>query len=153
MSLCQLQLSLQFARDLEPSDKALLKSILTRARVTRWLRHALADDAEFAVRIVGTEEGRALNLAYRNKDYATNVLTFDYSREPLVADLVLCGPVVLQEAAAQGKSPEAHFTHLLIHAALHAQGWEHEDSAAQAREMEAYEIDLLAALGVANPYA
>ena len=153
MSLCQLQLSLQFARDLDPNIKTELKTLLSRARVSRWLRHAMADDGEFTVRIVGEAEGRALNLSYRQKDYATNVLTFDYSREPLVADIVLCAHVVAAEAQAQRKTLEAHFAHLLVHAALHAQGWEHETNAADAQEMEAYEIEILAELGFPNPYA
>jgi probable rRNA maturation factor len=80
------------------------------------------------------------------------VLTFDYSREPLLADIVLCAPVVASEAKAQGKSLEAHFAHLLVHAALHAQGWEHETNAEDAREMEAYEVSILAELGYPNPY-
>lgn len=152
MSLCQLHLSLQFARDLDPRVKTELKSLLSRARVSRWLRHAMADDGEFTVRIVGEAEGRELNKSYRQKDYATNVLTFDYSREPLVADIVLCAPVVAQEAQLQRKTLEAHFAHLLVHAALHAQGWEHETNAADAQEMEAYEIEILAVLGYPNPY-
>ena len=152
MSLCQLQLSLQFARDLDGATKAELRSLLSRARVRKWLRHALADEGEFTVRVVGEVEGRALNLSYRQKDYATNVLTFDYSREPLLADIVLCAPVVASEAKAQGKSLEAHFAHLLVHAALHAQGWEHETNAEDAREMEAYEVSILAELGYPNPY-
>ena len=105
------------------------------------------------MRIVGEEEGRALNLAYRQKDYATNVLTFDYAQEPVVmADLVLCAPVVAREAKEQGKTLAAHYAHLLVHGTLHAQGWDHETSAADAEEMEAYEIEILAGLGVKNPY-
>ncbi|HXC58427.1 MAG TPA: rRNA maturation RNase YbeY, partial [Steroidobacteraceae bacterium] len=84
---------------------------------------------------------------------ATNVLTFDYAREPVVmADLVLCGPVVEREAREQRKSLQAHYAHLLIHGMLHAQGYEHEGSEGAALEMEALEILLLASLGFANPY-
>ena len=152
MSLCQLELSLQFARDLDATTKVELKALLSRARVGKWLRHAMADDGEFTVRIVGEAEGRALNLSYRQKDYATNVLTFDYSRDPLQADIVLCAPVVANEAKVQGKSLEAHYAHLLVHAALHAQGWEHETNADDARAMEGYEISILTELGYPNPY-
>lgn len=129
------------------------RSLLTRARVARWIGGALARPGEFTVRIVGEAEGRALNLQYRHKDYATNVLTFDYAREPVVAaDLVLCGPVVQREAQEQGKTLEQHYAHLLLHGALHAQGYEHETNERDALEMEALEILLLGALGYPNPY-
>lgn len=141
-----LALSLQFA-DRRHRD------VLPRHRVARWLRAALEAPAEIAVRVVGEEEGRALNLAYRGQDHATNVLTFDYQRSPVVvADLVLCAPVVAREAAQQGKALEAHYAHLLIHGALHAQGHDHV-RAAQARRMEAAERALMRGLGLADPYS
>ena len=151
MALNQLNLSLQFGQF---DGVAAHRAALPRAKVTRWIRHALADDAEITVRVVGEAEGRALNLSYRQKDYATNVLTFDYSQAPLVtADLVLCAPVVAQEALDNGKTLADHYAHLLVHGALHAQGWDHETSEQDADDMEAYEIEILAELGIANPYA
>ncbi|MCA0242787.1 MAG: rRNA maturation RNase YbeY [Proteobacteria bacterium] len=140
-----LQLSLQFA---DPRHRA----ELPRHHVRRWMRAALQAPAQIAVRIVGEDEGRALNRDWRRKDYATNVLTFDYEREPLVlADLVLCAPVVEREAAAEGKPLQAHYAHLLVHGVLHAQGWDHE-RAADARRMEARESEIVQALGFADPY-
>ncbi len=134
-------------------DAARHRALLTRARVKRWVGQALAGPGEIAVRIVGEAEGRALNAQFRGKDYATNVLTFDYARTPVVmADLVLCGPVVAREAREQGKTLEAHYAHLLVHGALHAQGYDHETGERDALEMEALEILLLAALGYPNPY-
>ena len=126
---------------------------LPRHRVERWVRAALEMPAQVTVRIVGEAEARALNRDYRGKDYATNVLTFDYAREPTVlADLVLCAPVLEREAKEQGKTLEEHYAHLLVHGALHAQGYEHETNERDALEMEALEVLLLEALGYANPY-
>jgi probable rRNA maturation factor len=150
MPLNTLQLSLQFGA---LADAAPHRAALPRHKVARWIRHALATDAEITVRIVDLEEGRTLNRDYRKKDYATNVLTFDYTQEPVVtADLVLCAPVVEKEAREQGKTLQAHYAHLLVHGTLHAQGWDHETSQADADAMEAYEIEILAGLGLPNPY-
>ena len=148
MALNQLTLSLQFARDATQH-----RAQLPRHKVARWIRHALAMDAEITVRIVGAEEGQQLNRDYRHKDYATNVLTFDYQQEPTVAaDLVLCAPVVEREAREQNKTLEEHYVHLLVHGILHAQGWDHETSDEDAREMEAYETAIMEELGFADPY-
>ena len=150
MALPQLQLSLQFA---DIPDAAQHRAALPRHAVRRYLRHALVLDAEITVRIVGQEEGLALNSSYRKKAYATNVLTFDYAQAPLVlADLVLCAPVIAKEAQEQGKTLAAHYAHLLVHGCLHAQGWDHETSLKAAHAMEAHEVAILARLGFANPY-
>ena len=141
----ELRLSLQ-----QPDGRH--RAVLARHRVARWIRAALETPAQLTVRIVDEDEGRALNRDYRGRDYATNVLTFDYQRGPVVmADLVLCAPVVAREALEQHKPLEAHYAHLVIHGALHAQGWDHEQ-AADARRMEALEVQVLQGLGYADPY-
>jgi probable rRNA maturation factor len=143
--MAALQLSLQFA------DKS-HRDLLPRGHVAQWLRTALGQPAHITVRIVGSEEGQALNRDYRQKDYATNVLTFDYEREPVVvADLVLCAPVVAQEALAQGLDLQAHYAHLLVHGALHALGFDHVTKA-QAKVMEPMESTILVGLGFDDPY-
>ncbi len=150
MALAKLQLSLQFG---DVSDAPRHRQALPRHFVMRCIRHALDAEAEITVRIVNAEEGRALNNSYRGKDYATNVLTFDYAQSPVVmADLVLCAPVVAQEAKQQIKTLAAHYAHLLVHGALHAQGWDHETSQKDAHAMEAREVEILAGLGLRNPY-
>ena len=150
MALKQLQLSLQFG---DIPHKVRHRTALPRHFVARCIRHALALDAEITVRIVGEEEGRELNKGYRKKDYATNVLTFDYAQEPVVmADLIICAPVIEQEAQEQGKALEAHYAHMLVHGTLHAQGWDHIKKK-EAEAMEAREREILAQLGFADPYA
>ena len=142
----ELTLSLQFA---DPRHRALLP----RHKVQRWLCAALQSPAEITVRIVDDAEGQALNRDYRSKDYATNVLTFDYAQEPLVmADLVLAAGVVEREAAELGLPIADHYAHLLVHGALHAQGWDHEVDD-EALEMEAEETAILARLGLHDPYS
>ena len=150
MALKNLQLSLQFGKI---DEAAKHRAALSRHSVRRWIRHALGSDAEITVRIVGLEEGQALNRDYRQKDYATNVLTFDYTEAPLVtADLVLCAPVVAKEAKDNKKTLRDHYAHLLVHGTLHAQGYDHETSTADADAMEAREVIILTRLGIKNPY-
>jgi len=151
MALPHLTLSLQFACDAVQASNH--RAALPRYKVARWIRHALAIDGEITVRIVGSAEGEQLNHAYRHKDYATNVLTFDYQHSPVVvADLVLCAPVVEREAHALSIPLQAHYAHLLVHGTLHAQGWDHETSSLDAEIMEARESAILQGLGFANPY-
>ncbi len=147
--LPELTLSLQFSA---VAKADLHRAALPRHLVKKWIRHALQTDAEITVRIVDAEEGQSLNREYRKKDYATNVLTFDYAQEPVVsADLVLCAPVVAQEAKEQKKTLQAHYAHLIVHGTLHAQGWDHElDEDAQVMELR--ETEIMARLGFKNPY-
>jgi len=146
MSLPELSLSLQFA---DPRHKA----HLPRHKVARWIRNALELPGEITVRIVDAEEGQQLNREFRSKDYATNVLTFDYSHEPVVtADLVICAEVVEREAKEAGLDLAAHYAHMLVHGTLHAQGYDHEEDD-EAACMEARESELMQALGFADPYA
>jgi len=141
----ELSLSLQFA---DPRHRALLP----RHKVQRFIRAALELPGEITVRIVDAEEGRALNREYRSKDYATNVLTFDYSHEPVVgADLVICAEVVEKEAAEMGIALLDHYAHMLVHGTLHAQGYDHEEDD-EAACMESRETEILAGLGVPDPY-
>jgi len=148
-SVPTLHLSVQYAANPEEAP--------TRAQFRRWVKAALCQDAEIALRIVDEEEGHALNRDYRGKDYATNVLTFVYDNEfsntdsPLAGDIVLCVPVVAREALQQGKPIEAHYAHLTVHGVLHLQGYDH-DSDEGARQMEALEIQIVTKLGYANPY-
>ena len=146
----KLALSLQFGTI---KDAKRHRAAVPRHAAAKWIRHALKTDAQITVRIVDADEGQALNRDYRQKDYATNVLTFDYTQVPLVtADLVLCAPVIAQEARAQRKTLQAHYAHLVVHATLHAQGWDHETGDADAAAMEEREIEILAGLGFKNPY-
>ncbi len=146
MPRADLRLSLQ-----QPDGRH--RALLARARVARWVRAALDGAAgEITLRVVGDAEGHALNRAFRGKEGATNVLTFDYARVPVVvADIVLCAPVVAREAREQGKPLEAHYAHLVVHGTLHALGFDHE-RARDAKRMQARETALMAALGYADPY-
>lgn len=132
-----------------------LKEIVPRNKLRQWVQAALFAPAELTIRFVDAEEGRALNRDYREKDYATNVLTFAYTEdedsEVTQADIILCTDVLQREAAEQKKSVESHAAHLVVHGVLHAQGYDHETEE-EAAEMEQLEIEILASLGEANPY-
>jgi probable rRNA maturation factor len=131
----------------------------------KWVAAALASrilEADLAIRIVGAQEGRALNRHYRGKDYATNVLSFPADmaegvklpkgvKLPLLGDIVLCAPVVAKEAKEQKKPLAAHYAHLTVHGVLHLLGWDHQDER-DADCMEALERQILAGLGIEDPY-
>lgn len=135
---------------------------LPRWRLRRWVSKALAvaladtptQKISFTLRIVDLDEGRELNLAWRQKDYATNVLTFEYGADPLgtlYGDIVLCYPVLLREAQQQDKPLLNHAAHLVTHGVLHALGYDHI-SDDEAEIMESLEIKILAQQNIANPY-
>ena len=124
-----------------------------RPKIRRWVKAACPHGAEVTVRFVDSEEGRQLNHDFRGKDYATNVLSFPYDSEPItIGDLVVCLPVVEQEARAQNKTVEAHFAHLIVHGMLHLQGYDHEQGEAEAELMEQREREILTRLGFPDPY-
>ncbi|MGV8941428.1 MAG: rRNA maturation RNase YbeY [Lysobacter sp.] len=129
----------------------------------RWVAAALDGrirEADLAIRLVDTKEGESFNRHYRGKDYATNVLSFPADlpeglpegvKFPLLGDLVICAPVVVREAAEQGKRLNAHYAHLTVHGVLHLLGWDHEDER-EAECMEQLEREILATLGITDPY-
>jgi probable rRNA maturation factor len=136
-----------------------LQEVVPRTELRKWVKAALFAPAELTIRFVDAAEGQALNLQYRGKNYATNVLTFAYNEgeeiaedEPTRADIILCTDVLQREAAEQSKTVVEHAAHLVVHGVLHAQGYDHEDDG-EADEMEGIETEILAALGFADPYA
>ncbi len=144
----RLSLAVQYASSVQ--------GLPTRAQFRRWVNTALQHDANITLRIVDKAEGRKLNRDYRGKDYATNVLTFVYAdaasrSAPLQGDVVICAPVVAQEADAQHKDLPAHYAHLTIHATLHLQGYDH-DSDGDAAAMETLETALMLKLHYPDPY-
>jgi len=121
------------------------------AQIRRWVLAALTAPATLTLRFIEREESRRLNCEYRGQDHATNVLTFGYSVDPTIADVLICVPVVVDEAAAQGKTFKDHLAHLVVHGVLHAQGWDHINDA-QAHAMESLETQILARFRIQNPY-
>lgn len=140
----KLELSIQYATP--------TRSAPTRTQFRKWIKAALMRDAQIVLRIVRESEGRRLNREFRNKDYATNVLTFVYSHDrPLCGDIVLCAPVVEKEARQQHKHLAAHYAHLTVHGVLHLQGYDHE-SDESAAVMEQLETGIVMKLGYDDPY-
>lgn len=147
-----LELDLQIALD--------LPGLPTATDLRRWAEAALAgadyrQDAELTIRVVDEAESTALNEGYRHKQGPTNVLSFPVETPPevesaLLGDVVICAPVVLREAVVQGKTPEAHWAHLVAHGVLHLLGYDHDEE--QAEAMESLEIRILAGLGYPDPY-
>jgi probable rRNA maturation factor len=135
-------------------------SLPSQRQLSEWALAAWQDgahDAEVVVRVADEAESRRLNLEFRGRDRATNVLSFPFDPVPEidlnhVGDLVICAPVVAREAAEQGKQAEAHWAHMVVHGMLHLQGYDHETDE-QAAEMEDLETEILTGLGYPAPYA
>ena len=143
----RLSLQVQFDNTVDPADLP-----ASRPQLRRWVQAALEADAELVVRFVGREESRQLNHQYRGKDRPTNVLTFDYAHEPVVqADIVICLPVLQDEAHAQNKPLRNHLAHPVIHGVLHAHGMDHLTDE-EAADMESREIALLHRFRIDDPY-
>jgi probable rRNA maturation factor len=151
LSPSKLEIDIQFA-SAAIEEKVL--AITSLAVIKKWVKTAVQLNGLITLRFVNAAEGKKLNFAFRNKDYATNVLTFPYelSNKILAADIIFCLPVIQKEALEQAKAVKDHLAHLIIHGCLHAQGLDHE-SDAEAKKMESKEINILESLGFDNPYA
>jgi len=147
----KLTIDLQYA---SPSIESAVSKAASSALIKKWVKSATPFNGLITLRFVNAAEGKKLNFAFRQKDYATNVLTFPYelSKNNLVADIIFCLPVLQKEAKEQSKTLKAHLAHLIVHGCLHAQGHDHEVGR-DAKKMEALEIQVLQKMGFANPYS
>ena len=146
----KLKIDLQYA---STAIESTLRKIASPALIKKWVKSATPLGGLITLRFVNGTEGKKLNLAFRQKDYATNVLTFPYelSKNELAADIIFCLPILQKEAKEQDKLLKAHLAHLIVHGCLHAQGYDHE-AAKDAKKMETLEIQTLQKMGFANPY-
>ena len=146
----KLKIDLQYA---STAIESTLSKIASPALIKKWVKSATPLGGLMTLRFVNAAEGKKLNLAFRQKDYATNVLTFPYelSKNELSADIIFCLPILQKEAKEQDKLLKAHLAHLIVHGCLHAQGYDHE-AAKDAKKMETLEIQTLQKMGFANPY-
>ena len=156
-----MKLSLSLQQDFQAAELVLKRGGIKKVVETTLRFIGTQSDCEMGIACVDNAESHKLNLEYRQKDKPTNVLSFpsdlpDEMAQILdtfpIGDLVICIPVVLQEAIEQQKTPIEHFTHLLVHGTLHLMGYDHETSEEDAEEMEALEIEILNKLGFENPY-
>ncbi len=142
--------------DLQNDDS--IRPIPDLEQLTLWVETSLQqqyDNLEQTIRMVGEAESRTLNHQFRKIDSPTNVLSFpsnhDYLDYQCLGDLVICAPIVVAEAAQQGKAEVAHWAHLVVHGMLHLQGFDHTLDA-ETKNMEALEVEILSSLGYINPY-
>ncbi|MCL1073726.1 rRNA maturation RNase YbeY [Shewanella dokdonensis] len=150
-------MSLELTLDLQIASES--TQLPAEADFLRWATTALdgrLDEAEMTIRLVDEAESHQLNMDYRGKDKPTNVLSFPFEAPPgielpLIGDLVICAPVVENEAQEQHKPLEAHWAHMVVHGCLHLLGYDHIDDA-EAEEMEAIETELIESLGFSDPY-
>ena len=147
----KLIIDLQYA---SPAIESSISKVASSAVIKKWVKNATSLGGLVTLRFVNTAEGKKLNLAFRRKDYATNVLTFAYelSKNTLATDIIFCLPVLQKEAKEQNKALKAHLAHLVVHGCLHAQGYDHEVNR-DAKKMEALETKILEKLGFTNPYS
>ncbi|QWE08462.1 rRNA maturation RNase YbeY [Polynucleobacter ibericus] len=147
----KLTIDFQFA---SPAIESAIGKAASSALIKKWVKSATPLGGLVTLRFVNATEGKKLNLTFRQKDYATNVLTFPYelTKKSLATDIIFCLPVLQKEAKEQSKLLKAHLAHLIVHGCLHAQGHDHE-AERDAKKMEALEIQILQKLGFANPYS
>lgn len=148
--IAKLVVDIQYA---SPAIESALGKVASSSLIKKWIAASTMNTGLLTLRFVNTAEGKKLNRAFRNKNYATNVLTFPYerSKNSFTADIIFCLPVIKKEAKTQEKTLKAHLAHLIIHGCLHAQGFDHELKS-DAKKMEALEVSLLKKLGFSNPY-
>jgi len=146
----KLVINIQYA---SPAIEAAVSHVASASLIKKWVKGIVSSHGLLTLRFVNTAEGKKLNASFRNKDYASNVLTFpyEYSKNSVAADIIFCLPVIQREAKEQKKLLKAHFAHLIVHGCLHAQGLDHQKNK-EAEKMEAQEVMILQKMGFANPY-
>jgi probable rRNA maturation factor len=150
LSKSKLMIELQYA---SPAIEAVVATQASASLIKKWVKASSLPNGQLTLRFVNMAEGKKLNLAFRKKDAATNVLTFPYelTKSNVHADIIFCLPVLQKEAKVQGKTLKAHLAHLIVHGCLHAQAYDHETKK-DAEKMEASEVQILKKLGFSNPY-
>jgi probable rRNA maturation factor len=143
-------IELQYA---SPAIELVVTNQASNSLIMKWVKAASPPNGQLTLRFVNMAEGKKLNMAFRKKDTATNVLTFPYeiTKSNVHADIIFCLPVLQKEAKVQGKTLKAHLAHLIVHGCLHAQAYDHETKK-DAEKMEVLEVQILKRMGFPNPY-